>query len=100
MMVSQLAYVGIGVTEVARWQTFASEVLGLEVVKGDDDTVYLRMDEYHHRIALHPTGEDDLLYIGLQAPTHTAYEQGKTALHAAGTAITQGTPAELSLIHI
>jgi 2,3-dihydroxybiphenyl 1,2-dioxygenase len=96
MTVSQLAYVGIGVSEMARWQTFASDVLGLEVVKGDDDTVYLRMDEYHHRIALHPTGEDDLLYVGLQAPTLTAYEQGKAALQAAGTALAQGSPAEIA----
>ncbi|HUM17683.1 MAG TPA: VOC family protein [Candidatus Nitrosotalea sp.] len=96
MTVSQLAYVGIGVSEMARWQTFASEVLGLQVVKGDDDTVYLRMDEYHHRIALHPTGEDDVVYVGLQAPTHPAYERGKTALRTAGMAVTQGTPAEIA----
>lgn len=95
MTVSQLAYVGIGVSEMARWQTFASDVLGLQVVKGDDDTVYLRMDEYHHRIALHPTGEDDVLYVGLQAPTHAAYEQGKAALRAAGAPLTQGTAAEI-----
>ncbi len=100
MTVSQLAYVGIGVSEMARWQTFASDVLGLEVVKGDDDTVYLRMDEYHHRIALHPTGEDDLLYVGLQAPTLTAYEQGKAALQAAGTAVAQGSPAEVANRHV
>lgn len=100
MTVSQLAYVGIGVSEMARWQTFASDVLGLQVVKGDDDTVYLRMDEYHHRIALHPTGEDDLLYVGLQAPTLTAYEQGKAALQAAGTAVAQGSPAEIANRHV
>lgn len=96
MTVSQLAYVGIGVSEMARWQTFATEVLGLQVVKGDDDTVYLRMDEYHHRIALHPTGEDDVLYVGLQAPTPTAYEQGKAALQATGAALTPGTAAEIA----
>ena len=96
MTVSQLAYVGIGVSQMARWQTFATEVLGLQVVKGDDDTVYLRMDEYHHRIALHPTGEDDVLYVGLQTPTLTAYAQGQAALQAAGAALTQGTPAEIA----
>lgn len=32
MTVSQLAYVGIGVSQMARWQTFATEVLGLQVV--------------------------------------------------------------------
>jgi 2,3-dihydroxybiphenyl 1,2-dioxygenase len=97
MTVSQLAYVGIGVRDLARWRSFASDVLGLRVVEGGDDgSVYLRMDEYHHRIALHPGPEDDVLYIGLATPTHAAYEAGKVALRAAGVAVTQGTPTEIA----
>jgi biphenyl-2,3-diol 1,2-dioxygenase len=64
--------------------------------RGEDGTVYLRMDEYHHRIALHPSGEDDVLYIELQSPTHSAYEAGKTALRAAGVSVVQGTPTEIA----
>ena len=97
MAVSQLAYLGIGVSDLARWRTFASDVLGMQVVEGaSDGGVYLRMDECHHRIVLHPSGEDDVLYVGLQAATHTEYEQSKDALRAAGVAITQGTPAEIT----
>lgn len=97
MTVSQLAYVGIGASDLARWRSFASGVLGMQIVEGgDDSTVYLRMDEYHHRIALHPGPEDDVLYIGLGTPTHAAYEAGKAALRAAGVAVTQGTPAEIA----
>ena len=44
------------------------------------------MDEYHHRLALHPTGEDDVLYIGLQVAHDAAYAPGKAALRAAGVA--------------
>jgi extradiol dioxygenase len=97
MAVSQLAYVGIGVSDMARWRDFASDVLGMQVVEsGADGTVYLRMDECHHRVALHPSGEDDVIYIGLQAATHAEYEQSKEALRAAGVALTQGTPAEIA----
>lgn len=92
----QVAYVGIGVSDVARWRTFATDVLGMQVTDGGaDGAVYLRMDEYHHRIALHPSGEDDVLYIGVQAPTHRDFEASKAALHAAGARVTQGTPAEI-----
>jgi catechol-2,3-dioxygenase len=53
MAVSQLAYVGIGVSDMTRWKAFAGDVLGLQVVEGEaDGTVFLRMDEYHHRLAL------------------------------------------------
>lgn len=97
MSVSQLAYVGIGVSDMARWQSFAEGVLGMQVVAGEDDgVVYLRMDEHYHRIALHPSGEDDVLYIGLQAPTRAAWEAGTAALRAAGIAVTPGTAAEIA----
>ena len=63
MSVSQLAYLGIGVSDMPAWKSFATDILGMQVTeRGDDGTVYLRMDENHHRIALHPSGEDDVLY--------------------------------------
>jgi extradiol dioxygenase len=96
MAVSQLAYIGIGVSEIEAWERFAKDILGFEIgERSHDDTVYLRMDEYHHRIALHPSGEDEILYVGLAAATPAAYEDGKAALKAAGVALVQGTPGEL-----
>jgi 2,3-dihydroxybiphenyl 1,2-dioxygenase len=98
---SQVAYVGIGVSDIARWRSFATDVLGMQVVEGaETGGIYLRMDEYHHRIALHPSGEDDVLYIGVQAPTHAAFEARKAALRTAGVAVTQGTPAEIADRHV
>jgi catechol 2,3-dioxygenase-like lactoylglutathione lyase family enzyme len=42
MAVSQLAYVGIGVSDMTRWKAFASDVLGLQVVEGEaDGMVYI-----------------------------------------------------------
>ena len=37
MAVSQLAYVGIGVSDMTRWKVFAGNVLGLQVVEGEAD---------------------------------------------------------------
>jgi 2,3-dihydroxybiphenyl 1,2-dioxygenase len=97
MSVSQLAYLGIGVSDMPAWKSFATDILGMQVTEREDDgTVYLRMDENHHRIALHPSGEDDVLYVGLQAPTHARYEEAKSALRAAGVAVNQGTSAEIA----
>jgi 2,3-dihydroxybiphenyl 1,2-dioxygenase len=97
MAVSQLAYLGIGVSDMGAWKTFATDILGMQIIeRADDGTVYLRMDENHHRIALHPSGEDDVLYIGLQTPTTAEYEATKAALKAAGVATTQGTQAEIA----
>jgi extradiol dioxygenase len=100
MSVSQVAYVGIGVSDMARWQSFATDLLGLQAIKGDDGTLFLRMDEHHHRIAVHPSGEDDLLYVGLQAATPQTYAAAKAALRAAGVSLVQGSPAEVAARHV
>ena len=97
MAVPQLAYLGIGVSDMSAWKTFATDILGMQIIeRADDGTVYLRMDENHHRIALHPSGEDDVLYIGLQTPTMAEYEDSKAALKAAGVSVTQGTQPEIA----
>ena len=97
MAVSQLAYLGIGVSDMSAWKTFATDILGMQIIeRADDGTVYLRMDENHHRIALHPSGEDDVLYIGLQTPALAEYEDSKAALKAAGVSVTQGTQPEIA----
>ena len=97
MAVSQLAYLGIGVSDMGAWKSFATDILGMQITeRADDGTVYLRMDENHHRIALHPSGEDDVLYIGLQAATTASFEEAKAALRAAGVSVTPGTPAEIA----
>lgn len=97
MAVSQLAYLGIGVSDMNAWKAFATDILGMQIIeRADDGTVYLRMDENHHRIALHQSGEDDVLYIGLQAATTASFEEAKAALKAAGVSVAQGTPAEIA----
>jgi 2,3-dihydroxybiphenyl 1,2-dioxygenase len=96
MAVSQLAYIGIGVSDMAAWESFAKDILGMEIgERSHDGTVYLRMDEYHHRIALHPTGEDEILYVGFATATPAAYDDGRAALKAAGVTLVQGTSEEL-----
>jgi 2,3-dihydroxyethylbenzene 1,2-dioxygenase len=63
--VTQLGYLGLGVSDLEAWKKHATDVLGFEI--GDDserDTVYLRMDQHHHRVAVHPDDIDYLCYIG------------------------------------
>ncbi len=51
--VSELGYLGMSVTDLDAWRAYAAEVAGMEVVdEGESDRIYLRMDLWHHRIAL------------------------------------------------
>jgi len=98
MAVSQLSYIGVGVSDAAAWERFATDILGLQVgEKTEAGVVYLRMDEYHHRIILHPTGEDDILYTGFQAPTRAEYEECKVNLQRLGASVVQGTRDEIDV---
>ncbi len=93
--VTQLGYLGLGVSNVDDWERFATQVLGLQANGRDEDgTLFLRMDEYHHRFNLHPNGNDDLAYIGWEVADeqdlHTAAEQ----ISSAGVEVQPGTSAE------
>ena len=96
MGVTAFGYLGIGVSDMERWREFATTgVLGLEETEvAQDGTVYLRMDEYHHRFALHPTGENDLVYMGFEVPGEQAFEEMAQKLRKAGVAVTPGTEEE------
>jgi 2,3-dihydroxybiphenyl 1,2-dioxygenase len=101
MAVSQLGYLGIGISDLPRWEGYATTVLGLEITeRGPDDTVYLRLDEYHHRISLHPDPSDDLLYVGWQCSNRSDYEATKVSLYDGGVEFVQATEDELANRHV
>jgi len=95
MSVSQLGYLDLSVSNVDEWERFATQILGLQANGREaDGSLFLRMDEYHHRFIVHPTGKDDLAYIGWEVATEEALQAMAAQLTAAGTAVQQGTPEE------
>lgn len=93
--VTELGYVTIGVSNLAAWDAFAAQILGLEVVAGDDDrTRYLRMDYWHHRFKLIEDGTDDLAAMGLRVAGVLEFRAMAQRLEAAGVAIRIGSKAE------
>jgi biphenyl-2,3-diol 1,2-dioxygenase len=93
--VTQLGYLGASVSDLAAWETFATEVLGMQVSeRGNDGTLLLRMDEQHYRIALHPGTDDDVAYLGWRVTDDEALVEITDRLKAAGVAVTPGSPEE------
>ena len=89
--VSQLGYIGIGTSDVKAWQDLATHVLGMQVIRGDDrSTSYLRMDEYHHRVELRPTGSDDLEFAGWEVPDQATLHRVAQQLEDGGVRVTAG----------
>lgn len=95
LSVTQLGYLGLSVSNVDKWERFATSVLGLQANGREaDGSLFLRMDEYHHRFIVHPTGKDDLAYIGWEVATEEALQAMATQLTAAGVTVQPDTPEE------
>ena len=93
--VTQLGYLGLSVSDINAWEHFATHTLGLQVSeRGDDGSLFLRMDEYHHRFLVHPTGKDDLAYIGWEVKDEHGLRAMAEQLTASGIEVKKGTQAE------
>ena len=94
MSVIQIGQVGLNVRDVNAWRKFAT-VLGFEVSDpAPDGSVYLRMDQRHHRFRLIPGEKDDVAYLGWEVANGRALKEAAGKLTAAKISVTPGTAAE------
>ena len=99
--ITELGYLGLGVASIEEWKHYAANVVGLEVVDGEGpDRCYLRMDNWHHRIALTEDGTDDLTYVGLRVAGVEEFREMREQLQAGGVKIHMGTPEEAAERHV
>jgi 2,3-dihydroxybiphenyl 1,2-dioxygenase len=94
MEIIQLGYVGFGVSDLDAWEDLAENIVGLRLAEKVDGTTYFGMDDYHYRIALHPTAEDDIVYAGWQVAGPAELRRVADRLQAAGVEVAEGTPEE------
>ena len=96
--VTQLGYVGLSVSNVEEWESFATDILGLQSNGIDSNgNLTLRMDEYGHRFIIQPTGKDDVDFVGWQVTDEPALMQMAEQLRQAGIEVTDGTDDEATL---
>jgi 2,3-dihydroxybiphenyl 1,2-dioxygenase len=73
--ISSLGYVGFGVSDLARWEQLAVDVLGLQVGRRDGNgSLALRMDDQEQRILLERSDADQLLVAGWLLDTEDGLE--------------------------
>lgn len=99
MSVSQLGYLGLNVRDLQAWRDYANDVLGMCVSEaGDGDgSLYLRMDDYHHRLILTPSAEEGIAFLGWQVSNAEEFEKICARLRAADVEVTAGTREEAKL---
>ncbi len=93
--VTQLGYLGLGVSNAPVWNEFATEVLGLqENGTTSRSSRFYRMDSHHYRFEICPTGEDDLLWVGWEAKDAQELSRIAEQVRALGVKVTEGSAAE------
>jgi 2,3-dihydroxybiphenyl 1,2-dioxygenase len=94
--VTQLGYLGVAARDLDAWRSYATETLGMGVLAPDPDrALRLKMDGYHHRIAVQESPEETLAYAGWEVADRAALATIAARLEAAGTPVSEGRPEEL-----
>ena len=71
--VSQLGYLGFKASDLDAWETFATQILGIESVgRNENGALMFRMDEYQYRFLFEQGAKDDLDLIGWQVDDERA----------------------------
>lgn len=96
MDIRSLGYVIIESTDLAKWATFATEILGMMRAPGmpDNDRLYLKMDAFPFRLMIVPGDHDRFLRPGWQLPTKAAFRQALQQLEEAGIHYSAGSVEE------
>jgi extradiol dioxygenase len=84
MDIVALGYLGLESAHASDWAEYGPQVLGFGLAPSDDDTVLLRMDERHHRIAVRPAEHERLAYVGWELLNSYAYADALRVLDAEG----------------
>jgi 2,3-dihydroxybiphenyl 1,2-dioxygenase len=92
--VAQLGYLGFAVKDVAAWERFAVDVLGVAVAVRADGGLQLRHDAHAQRILIEPGEADDLAFIGWQVDDAATLDALTARLRGAGVEVTVGSDGE------
>jgi 2,3-dihydroxybiphenyl 1,2-dioxygenase len=93
--VQQLGYVGATSGDLDTWRAYATEVLGVQPAHdSDDQTLFLKMDEHHHRLSIHAGDEEDVRFVGWSVGTPERMQALAARLDAADVPVTAAKPEE------
>lgn len=86
MNLSGLAYVVAETTDLARWKSYAEDVLGMMAAPAPGGGLYVRMDERQFRFAVEPGARDRYVASGWETLDQAGFEQALQVLRDAGVA--------------
>jgi biphenyl-2,3-diol 1,2-dioxygenase len=96
--ITELGYLGFEVSNLAKWEQFATSVLGLVVAPGSTPTTRrMQMDEHSHRFILTEGPADDVSFAGWRCVDSAALERFSKHLDQQGITWAWANDEELAL---
>jgi 2,3-dihydroxybiphenyl 1,2-dioxygenase len=93
--VTQFGYASIGVSDLAAWRDYATQIIGLQVGEESEDELFLRMDEAKYRLHLKKDSRNDVLALGFSVPDEASLEGMIEQVKQAGVEVRYGTAQEV-----
>jgi len=93
MSALRMGYLGFEVRDLAAWEAFATNVLGLQLASRDDGLSF-RMDDWAQRIFVTRGDADDLCAMGWEVDNAGALNDAVARLRGAGVDVTEATREE------
>jgi biphenyl-2,3-diol 1,2-dioxygenase len=96
--VTALGYLGLGVSDLPAWRSFATDVLGLQASTEEaTGALLLRMDGTSWRFRLEQSTADDILFAGYEVPNADALADVQERLLSMGVSAHKATAEECAL---
>ncbi|CAJ0896132.1 VOC family protein [Ralstonia flatus] len=89
--ISALGYVVLNVSDLGQWESFATNILGLQSGRRTDGALALRMDEWAQRILLEHGDDDDLVALGWHFDTQEALQDYVKGLRTCDVEVVEGS---------
>lgn len=97
MKISEFGYAIIGATDVEKWRTYGTEVLGMAAEDGPGGALYLKMDERDFRFAIQKNEKDQLFASGWGVDSEADFQSIKKAVENAKVKTTPGSASEIEV---
>ena len=88
--VKELGYIGIEASDLAAWERFGVDLIGMQVSERTDDHLSFRLDQKVHRVIVEQGPADDVAFFGYDCGSDAELDELAGRLQANGFGVEQG----------
>lgn len=100
MKILELGYVVVGATDIEKWRSFATDVLGMMAIDTPEGGLHLKMDGRQFRFLIEKSDTDRLFSSAWQVIDADALAEAKDELKTAGVMVIEPTDEERKVRYV